>query len=90
VAAVLGVACVLVGAWLAVSPFASLAVLVLLVAAGLLLNGLLELAAARSSLLPRPTLQHPRQRTSPLQSLPGQDNSPESDGPWTRKRVSWS
>src|SRR4051794_12199309 len=49
VAVVAGLTCALVGASLTISPFASLAVLVLLVAAGLLLSGLLELASARTS-----------------------------------------
>jgi uncharacterized membrane protein HdeD (DUF308 family) len=48
-AVVLGLACALAGVSLTISPFASLAVLVLLVAIALLLTGLLELASASTS-----------------------------------------
>jgi uncharacterized membrane protein HdeD (DUF308 family) len=45
----LGVACVLLGAVLTLRPFASLAVLVVLVALGLLLTGAAELVEARAT-----------------------------------------
>lgn len=53
VSATLGVVCVVVGAVLTLRPFSSLAVLVLMVAAGLVSTGLVELFSARDSPAPR-------------------------------------
>jgi uncharacterized membrane protein HdeD (DUF308 family) len=49
---VLGVACAALGVWLTAEPFRSLSVLAALVAAGLILTGLSELASAEASARP--------------------------------------